>query len=118
MTQRLEPTEIKLLQKQKVLHVVFNNGEHFELPCEYLRIFSPSAEARDHSTQKPKLIVGKKDVNIVGIDPVGHYAVKLIFDDGHDTGIYSWETLYSLGKTYDANWQDYLKRLEAEGLHT
>jgi DUF971 family protein len=83
------PTHIKLLQKSHVLEIAFDNGEQFSLPCEYLRASSPSADAR--ASNKP-------NVNIVGIDPVGNYAIKLIFDDGHNTGIYSWDLLYDLGK--------------------
>lgn len=104
-------TEIKLLQKAKVLELTFDSGERFSLPCEYLRVYSPSAEVRGHGGQAAKLVVGKEQVNIVGIDPVGNYAVKLIFDDGHSSGIYSWETLYELGKNYQANWESYLKQI-------
>ncbi len=108
--------EIKLLQKQRTLHLEFSDGKHFTLPCEYLRVFSPSAEVRGHGLTEPKLVSGKKDVNIIGIDPVGYYGVKLIFDDGHDTGIYSWEKLYELGEHYESNWQRYLERLQEAGL--
>lgn len=108
------PTEIKLLQKSKLLCVTFDDGARFELPCEYLRVFSPSAEVKGHGGQGGQLVYGKKDVNIVGIDPVGHYAVKLIFDDGHQTGIYSWDVLYDLGQNYQKNWQDYLARISVE----
>lgn len=90
----MDITDLKLLQKQKVLEVTFSNGEFYRLSCEYLRVNSPSAEVRGHGN--PVLQLGKENVNIIGIDPVGHYGVKLIFDDGHQTGIYSWDLLYDL----------------------
>ena len=99
-----QPTEIKLLQKSRILEVTFEDGSHFELPCEYLRVFSPSAEVQGHGSEPQKPITGKKNVNIISIEPVGNYAVKLIFDDGHCTGIYSWETLFKLGKDKPQNW--------------
>jgi DUF971 family protein len=108
-------TDIKLLQKQKLLEVSFDDGTKFSLPCEYLRVYSPSAEVRGHGIGEPVLVAGKQDVNIIGIDPVGNYAIKLIFNDGHETGIYSFETLYQLGQDYDTNWQLYLTRLNATG---
>ena len=108
--------ELKLLQKQRLLFIKFDDGAEFELSCEYLRVFSPSAEVRGHAGEKPKVVNAKQQVNIVGIDRIGNYAVKLIFDDGHDSGIYSWEWLYRLGKDYAKNWQEYLQRLEAAGL--
>jgi DUF971 family protein len=91
--------------------VTFDDGSHFELPCEYLRVFSPSAEMRGHGQTERTLIHGKQMVNIIGIDPVGQYAVKLIFDDGHDTGLYSWQLLYDLGKNFAKNWAAYQARL-------
>ena len=108
--QAIKPTEIKLLQKLKKLFITFEDGCCFELSCEYLRVFSPSAEVKGHGGKVGQLVLHKQDVNIIGIDPVGNYAVKLVFDDGHQTGIYSWDTLYSLGKNYHTNWQDYLNR--------
>ena len=110
MTTQPPPRDLKLLQKQKVLEITFESGDVYRLTCEYLRVFSPSAEAREQG--KPKLHADKKDVNIIGIDPVGHYAVKFIFDDGHSTGIYSWETLYDLAIHQEQYWQDYLKRCD------
>jgi len=95
----LELEEIKLLQKQKLLCLKFKEDQYFELPCEYLRVFSPSAEVRGHGGPM-KIVTGKKDVNIIAIEPVGHYAVKLVFDDGHQTGIYSFDTLYELACNY------------------
>jgi DUF971 family protein len=102
------PTEIKLLQKQRCLVVQFDDGQRFELPCQYLRVFSPSAEVRGHGGPM-KIISGKDNINIEAIEAVGHYAVRLTFDDGHNTGIYSWETLYSLGENYQENWHYYLQ---------
>lgn len=87
------PTDIKLLQKSRTVEITFDDGAHFIMSCEYLRTHSPSAETK---YQKP--IINKQDVNIIGIEPVGNYAVKFIFDDGHDSGIYSWQTLYELGQ--------------------
>jgi DUF971 family protein len=105
------PIDIKLLQKAKVLEIEFDTGEKFVLPCEYLRVFSPSAEVKGHGQSEGKLVFGKRGVNITNIEPVGHYAVKLFFDDGHNTGIYSWVTLYDLATHHEAYWQRYLQRL-------
>ncbi|MBS0359425.1 MAG: DUF971 domain-containing protein [Proteobacteria bacterium] len=97
MTKSLFPTDIKLHQKSKLLEIQFSDGKTFQLSCEYLRVNSPSAEVRGHGGQGGVAVTGKQDVNITGIDPVGNYAIKLVFDDGHQTGIYSWEYLYQLG---------------------
>ncbi|BBN60387.1 gamma-butyrobetaine hydroxylase-like domain-containing protein [Hydrogenovibrio marinus] len=110
-----QPTEIKLQQKSHKLVITFNTGETFELPCEYLRVYSQSAEVTGHGPGQEVLQVGKQNVNIDAITPVGNYAVKLHFDDGHDTGIYSWETLYDLGKNHNSYWQAYLQKLLADG---
>ncbi len=104
------PTAIKLHKKSHMLEVCFID-ETFQLSCEYLRVFSPSAEVRGHGPGQEKLVAGKKNVNITAIEPVGQYAVKLIFNDGHASGLYSWETLYELGAKQEKNWQDYLARL-------
>ncbi len=104
------PTDIKLLQKSRVLEITFADGSHFVLPCEYLRVYSPSAEVRGHGGEGV-LVTGKELVNITGIDPVGNYAVKISFDDGHNTGLYSWSTLYDLGVNQQHYWQQYLERL-------
>jgi DUF971 family protein len=109
------PTEIELNQKARVLKVTFNTGEHFELTCEYLRVYSPSAEVRGHGEGEEVLQVGKADVNIDKIESVGNYAIQLYFDDGHDTGIYSWDWLYHLCKNHDQLWQEYLDRMEKAG---
>jgi len=109
------PTEINLHQQSRILEITFDDGEHFELSCEYLRVYSPSAEVRGHGPGEETLQIGKADVNIEKIEPVGTYAVVLRFDDGHDTGIYSWEWLYHIGKNHDRLWQEYLDRLEKAG---
>jgi DUF971 family protein len=109
------PTEIKLHQLSRQLEIAFNNGTRFELPYEFLRVYSPSAEVRGHGPGQEVLQVGKKDIAIKGIEPVGSYAVTLTFSDGHDTGIYSWEYLYELGANYVALWGRYVNRMEAAG---
>jgi DUF971 family protein len=109
------PTEINLHQVSRVLDVAFDDGKHFSLPCEYLRVFSPSAEVRGHGPGQEVLQVGKSQVNISAIEPVGVYAVKFVFSDGHDTGIYSWDYLHDLGTKQVSNWKSYLARLEQAG---
>jgi DUF971 family protein len=109
------PTEINLHQKSRVLELTFDDGEHFELSCEFLRVYSPSAEVRGHAPGEEVLQVGKAEVNIDRIEPVGTYAIQLYFDDNHDTGIYSWEWLYYLGKNRDELWSKYLEKLEKAG---
>ena len=109
------PTEIKLHQKSRRLEVAFDNGSRFELPDEFLRVYSPSAEVRGHGPGQETLQVGKKDVTIEGIEPVGNYAVALQFSDGHNSGIYSWDYLYNLGGNHEALWQSYLQRMEEAG---
>ena len=111
----VRPTEIKLHQASRVLEVAFEDGTRFELPCEYLRVFSPSAEVRGHGPGTATLVTGKEKVNINAIEPVGHYAVKLVFDDGHASGLYSWNGLHELGAEQESNWQDYLRRLAEAG---
>ena len=111
----LRPTEIKLHQASRMLEVAFEDGARFQLPCEYLRVFSPSAEVRGHGPGPGVLVTGKEAVNISAIEPVGNYAVKLVFDDGHATGLYSWTVLHDLGLNQDSNWQDYLRRLAEVG---
>ena len=110
-----QPTEIELHQKSRVLEIAFADGKHFRLPCEFLRVYSPSAEVRGHGPGQEVLQVGKKDVEIARIEPVGTYAVQLYFSDGHDTGIYSWDLLYEYGTRQSEMWQRYLRRIaEAE----
>ncbi|MGB1563646.1 MAG: gamma-butyrobetaine hydroxylase-like domain-containing protein [Sinimarinibacterium flocculans] len=106
------PSLIRLHRKARVLEVAWADGTRFELPCEYLRVFSPSAELRGHGLPEPMLVGGKREVNITRVEPVGRYAVRLVFDDGHDSGIYSWDILRELGETQAANWARYLQRLE------
>ena len=112
MAQTLQPTDIQLHSKSRVLSLTFDDDSHFDLPCEYLRVFSPAAEVK--ADDKP--VSGKEQVNIAAIEPQGNYALSFVFDDGHDTGIYSWKTLYNLGKQQHANWQEYLQRLKAHGI--
>ena len=109
------PTEIKLHTRSHRLEVAFDTGETFLLPCEYLRVNSPSAEVQGHGPGQKVLVTGKQQVGIKAIHPVGHYAVMLEFDDGHNTGIYSWQTLYELGKEQDTRWAQYLEALRAAG---
>jgi DUF971 family protein len=111
----VQPTEIKLHQQSRMLEIAFDDGSTFQLPCEYLRVYSPSAEVAGHGPGQEVLQVGKKDVGISELVPVGSYAVQINFDDGHDTGLYSWETLYRLGKNQSALWQQYLDRMAAAG---
>ncbi|CUA85219.1 MULTISPECIES: gamma-butyrobetaine hydroxylase-like domain-containing protein [Gulbenkiania] len=108
-----QPTEIRLHVRSRELEVAFDDGQRFHLSCEYLRVYSPSAEVRGHGAGQEVLQTGKKNVGIIAVEPVGHYAVKLVFDDGHDSGLYSWAHLYDLGVNHDRYWQDYLNRLAA-----
>ena len=115
MSNTPRPTEIKLHQKSRVLEIAFEDGARFHLPCEYLRVYSPSAEVRGHGPGQETLQKGKETVNITAVEPVGQYAISLFFDDGHNTGIYAWDTLYDLGVNQERYWQDYLERLRAAG---
>ncbi len=108
-------TELKLHQKSRVLEIAFEDGTRFHLTCEYLRVQSPSAEVRGHGPGQEVLQVGKENVNVSAIEPVGNYGVKLVFDDGHDTGIYSWAFLHELAVNSEQNWKQYLSRLEQAG---
>jgi len=110
------PTGITLHRASHVLEVAFDSGESFRLPCEYLRVHSPSAEVQGHGPGQRVLQHGKRNVNIAEIAPVGNYGVLLRFDDGHDTGIYSWDVLHDLGVNYDKNWPAYLEALQAAQL--
>jgi DUF971 family protein len=109
------PTALKLKRGSRSLEATFSDGTTFELPAEYLRVYSPSAEVKGHGPGEGVLVTGKRNVNIDSIEPVGRYAVKLVFDDGHDTGLYTWEKLYELGSDYEAKWGRYLERLEKAG---
>jgi len=115
MSDNPTPTEINYDAATRILKISFDEGSCFELSAEYLRVCSPSAEVQGHSPASAKLQVGKENVKIDKIEPVGNYAVTLFFDDGHDSGIYSWDWLYRLGLNQKANWQDYLDRLKAAG---
>lgn len=115
MSNTPKPTEIKLHQASHLLEISFDDGSTFRLPTEYLRVYSPSAEVQGHGPGQEVLQIGKQDVNIERIEQVGNYAIQLYFDDNHDTGIYSWQTLYDLGQNQEQYWQDYLDRLQAAG---
>ena len=110
------PTELRLHKDRKVLTVAFDNGDSFDLGAEYLRVKSPSAEVQGHSPGERKTVAGKKDVAILEVHSIGNYAVRLVFDDMHSTGIYSWDYLLELGRERDAYWQDYLDELAGKGL--
>jgi len=117
MTDAPKPVEINLHQKSRILEISYSDGERFELSYEFLRVYSPSAEVQGHGPGQGVLQIGKQDVLITHIEPVGRYAIQPTFDDGHDTGIYSWETLYDMGKNRDSYWKEYLEKLEKAG-HT
>lgn len=110
------PTNIKSRTRSRVLEVSFDDGAVFELPYEYLRVYSPSAEVRGHGPGQEQLQLGKHEVGIRQVEPVGNYAVKLVFDDGHDTGLYTWAYLYELGRDRTQKWQNYLERLKELGI--
>jgi len=109
------PTAITLHRASRVLEVAFSDGRSFRLPCEFLRVFSPSAEVRGHGPGQEVLQTGKRDVEITAVEPVGRYAVQLVFSDGHNTGIYSWDLLHEYGVKQDEMWRGYLKRLAEAG---
>ena len=109
------PTEIKLRRKSALLEVSFSDGSTFQYTTEFLRVYSPSAEVRGHSPGQEVLQIGKKEVNINRVEPVGNYAVRLDFSDGHNTGLYSWDLLYDYGVHYNDMWQRYLRRMEEAG---
>ena len=109
------PTDITLHQQSQILEIGFDDGKRFRLTAEYLRVLSPSAEVRGHGAGQEVLQTGKKHVHIEAVEAVGNYAVKLVFSDGHDTGLYSWDYLYQLGSDQAALWQDYLDRLDQAG---
>jgi DUF971 family protein len=115
MSDKPHPVDIKVHQQSRLLDITFDDGTAFSLPCEYLRVYSPSAETRGHSPATAKLEKGKEEVTITQIEPVGQYAVKIHFDDGHNSGLYDWQYLYNLGRYRDELWQAYLEKLEAVG---
>ncbi len=110
------PVELRLKRGEKLLEVAFDDGRTFRLPAEYLRVESPSAEVQGHGPGEKKLVAGRAHVGIIGLEPVGNYAVRILFDDLHDTGIYSWSYLYELGQRQDELWRRYLEGLQAQGL--
>lgn len=110
------PTEINLHKQSRILEIGFDDGSRYRLPCEFLRVYSPSAEVQGHGPGEGTLQIGKEGVGIEQIEPVGHYAICLHFDDGHQSGIYSWEYLHHLGKNQERLWQDYLHELDLAGL--
>ncbi|HKW53099.1 MAG TPA: DUF971 domain-containing protein [Stellaceae bacterium] len=110
------PTEIRLKQAEKVLEIAFDDGKRFRLPAEYLRVESPSAEVQGHSASQKQLVWGRAHVGMLGVEAVGNYAVRIKFDDLHDTGIYSWRYLYQLGEEQARRWPDYLAALDKAGL--
>mgnify|MGYP000669310766 CR=1 FL=1 len=111
----LLPTKIHYHKHSKELEIAFNNGEAYRLSAEYLRVHSPSAEVRGHGQQVPILQYGKKDVSVLNVEGAGNYALKISFDDGHDTGLYSWDYLFNIGKNQTELWQIYLQRLDEAG---
>jgi DUF971 family protein len=112
----ITPTEIVLRRRENLLHITFDDGRTARLTAEYLRVESPSAEVQGHNPDQKQLVAGKREVGISAIEPTGNYAIRLIFSDGHETGIFSWDYLYRLGLEYDQRWADYLGRLQAAGL--
>lgn len=109
------PTEITLHQQSRQLEIAFDDGTRYYLPFEFLRVHSPSAEVRGHGVGQETLQVGKQNVNLLNVEPAGSYALKMTFDDGHDSGLYTWQYLHELGENQDAMWQNYLKQLAAAG---
>ena len=110
------PTLIKLRTQSRLLEVGFDDGTRFELPLEYLRVYSPSAEVRGHGPGQETLQLGKHEVGVKAVEPVGNYAVRLVFDDGHDTGLYTWNYLHELGRDHEQKWAHYLARLKDLGI--
>lgn len=110
------PLEIRLVKAEQKLHVTFDDGSSFVLPAEYLRVESPSAEVQGHGPSQRTTVPGRRHVGVMAVEPVGHYAVRLLFDDMHDTGIFSWDYLYQLGREQDGRWQAYLAALQEKGL--
>ncbi len=110
------PIDVKLHQASRLLEIKFDNGTECMLSCEFLRVYSPSAEVRGHGRGQEVLQLDKEDVNITAIEPVGNYAIRLVFSDGHNTGLYSWDYLYDLARDYEALWLEYLGKLSAAGV--
>jgi DUF971 family protein len=116
MTERPWPTELRVRRAARLLQVAFDDGAQFSLPAEYLRVMTPSAADRGHGAGPGRTVAGKAAVGFVDLRPIGRYAVRIEFDDGHDSGLYSWDELYRLGRERERLWPDYLARLEREGL--
>jgi DUF971 family protein len=116
MTARPRPVEVRLKKAEKRLEIEFDDGARFAYPAEYLRVESPSAEVMGHGPGQKVVVAGRREVGIMNIETVGHYAIRIAFDDLHDTGIYSWDYLYELGRDQERRWRDYLAALEAKGL--
>lgn len=113
---RHQPMEIRLKRDEKVLEIDFEDGRRFRLPAELLRVESPSADVQGHNPSQKTIVAGRRHVGIIGLEPVGHYAVRITFDDLHDSGLYSWDWLYHLGENQDRLWQDYLAALAERSL--
>jgi DUF971 family protein len=111
----IAPTDITLHQQSHALEIAFDDGTHYRLPYEFLRVYSPAADVRGHGQGQETLQVGKKNIGVTGVEPVGTYALKILFDDGHDNGLYSWEYLQELGEHQEGMWQEYLAKLETAG---
>lgn len=111
------PTELRLRRAERRLDVAFDDGRSFSFTAEYLRVESPSAEVQGHAPEQRRTVAGKRNVEITAVEPVGHYAVRLRFDDGHDTGLYSWDWLHRIGREHEARWQAYLDALDSKGLN-
>jgi DUF971 family protein len=109
------PVELRVDTARSALSITFDSGERFALPAEYLRVESPSAEVQGHSAAQKQTVAGKRQVKIVSVEPIGNYAARMIFDDGHDTGLYSWDYLYELGRDQNAKWAAYLSALRRTG---
>ena len=109
------PTDIAVRQKSRVLEIAFDDGSSFSIPFELMRVYSPSAEVKGHGPGQEVLQVGKREVGITGVEPVGNYAIKPLFDDGHGSGIFTWDYLYKLGSEQESLWRQYLERLHAAG---
>jgi DUF971 family protein len=112
----VRPTEIRLKRAEKILEIQFDDGKNFRLPAELLRVESPSAEVQGHSPEQRQLVAGAKDVGILRLEPVGNYAVRIVFDDGHDTGLYTWSYLHELGMEQPVRWKRYLDAMAKAGL--
>jgi len=115
MSHNPRPVSINLHKQSRLLEIEFDDGESYQYSCEFLRVYSPSADVRGHGPGQETLQVGKQDVSIESIEPVGNYAIKLVFDDGHQTGIYSWNYLYELGLNMQKYWDEYLGKLKSAG---